>query len=38
MPSTYDWPVVEMNVMALAWVAMMESAMAYHGMVLPASR
>jgi hypothetical protein len=26
-----------MKVMALAWVAMMESPMAYQGMVLPAS-
>ena len=38
MPSTYDCPVVEMNVIALACVAMMESAMAYQGMLLPASR
>ena len=38
MPSTYAWPVVEMKVTALACVAMMESAMAYHGMVLPANR
>ena len=29
---------VEMKVIALACVAMMESAIAYHGMVLPASR
>jgi len=27
-----------MNVMALACVAMIESAMAYHGIVFPASR
>ena len=29
---------VEMKVMALAWVAMIDRAMAYHGMVFPASR
>ena len=29
---------MEMKVTALAWVAMMESAMAYQGMVRPASR
>ena len=38
MPSTYAWLVVEMNVIALACVAMMESPMAYHGMLFPASR
>ena len=34
MPSTYACAVVEMKVMALAWVAMIESPMAYQGMVL----
>jgi hypothetical protein len=37
MPSTYDGPVVEMNVMALAWVAIIEKAIAYHGIELLAS-
>ena len=38
MPSAYAWPGVERNVIAEAWVAMIESATVPHRISLPASR
>ena len=38
MPSTYACPGVEVKVIALACVAMIESATAYHGILRSASK
>ena len=37
MPPSWPWPVVPMTVIALAWVAMIDSPAAHQGILRPAA-